>query len=116
MPIFTGDRLSRLQLLQRRTKHELDSALRRGETHDAKRLTVLNGRLLEAIDAATPKPARRAEHVLDRLTELGVTSNDVKVWAVSAGLLDAVRRGRVKASLVEAYAAAHPTTEKDFPA
>lgn len=48
-------------------------------------------------DATTP----------DSLTALGVTSRDVKQWAVTAGLMPAVVRGRVRRDVLEAYATAH---------
>ena len=41
------------------------------------------------------------------LAQLGVTSNDVKRWAVTQGLLDTVKRGRIRVELVELYAATH---------
>lgn len=44
---------------------------------------------------------------MKHLEQLGVTSHDVKVWAVGVGLLDAVRRGRIKGALVDAYEQAH---------
>lgn len=44
------------------------------------------------------------------MNTLGVTSRDVKEWAVTAGLLTAVRRGRVSLTIVHAYQEAnHPT-------
>lgn len=43
---------------------------------------------------------------LTRLNELGVSALEVKEWAVQHGLADEVRRGRVPAELVDAYAAA----------
>jgi hypothetical protein len=46
----------------------------------------------------------RGNRVDMRLASLGVTALQVKEWAVEAGLLDQVRRGRVALSLVEAYA------------
>jgi hypothetical protein len=52
------------------------------------------------------KPGRRnaVETLLD---DLGVTSRQVKEWAHATGLVDEVKRGRVGADLVNAYADAH---------
>lgn len=44
------------------------------------------------------------------MNALGVTSRDVKEWAVTAGLLTAVRRGRVSLTIVRAYQEANPPT------
>jgi hypothetical protein len=116
MPVQTGTRLDRLQSLSRRTRHELASALRRGDQHEAGRLSDLDRRLTAAIWDAQPKvPAqRRAEPVVDRIAALGVTAKDVRTWALAVGLTKA-QRGRLSMALVEAYAAAHPTTSKDSP-
>jgi hypothetical protein len=108
MPIHTGTRLERLQSLQRRTRHELASALRRDVQHEVIRLTELSARLDAAIETETPavpKPAR-AERVLERMAALGVTAKTVRTWALAEGLTKA-NRGRLSLALVEAYAAAH---------
>lgn len=41
------------------------------------------------------------------LVELGVTGNEVKLWAVSVGLVDKVNRGPCPNSLIDEYATAH---------
>ena len=93
----------------------------RDDRHELGRLQELEDRLNAAIVAEGGKAASVAlssgrprtrrkkaeERVLKHLERLGVTSHDVKVWAVSVGLLDAVRRGRIKGALVDAYEAAH---------
>lgn len=70
---------------------------------------VLRAQVQAAIDelraeAAPVRPLGRTEA---RLAELGVSSWDVKVWAVERGLLAAVARGRVSLLLVEAWAEEH---------
>lgn len=123
MPIYTESRLALLHRLYRRTVHDLASARR---TEDRGRASLLQ-QLEERLDAEIlaeggtslrlPTRKRRktpADYVGDHIRVLGVTAHDVKVWAVGAGLLDAVRRGRIKGALVDAYATAHPT-EGDHP-
>lgn len=67
--------------------------------------------------AVTPRPAVArnprdgATHVKQQLVDLGVTSRQVKVWALEQGLVDELRRGIPKAALVAAYAAAHHAEE-----
>lgn len=56
-----------------------------------------------AVDNASP--------IKKRLAELGVTSREVKTWAVRTGLLANVARGIPPRAVVDAYAAAHTTTE-----
>jgi hypothetical protein len=130
--VRTRSRLEELQSLRRRTEHEIINARRHDQTGDLGRLQLLAERLDAAIlaDGGTlpviqpvrpgsrtgrtpkPRPTRRQkaeDHVTRRLEELGVTSTAVKVWAVSVGLIDRVRRGRIRGSFVEAYAAHHQT-------
>lgn len=117
-------RTERLDSLRRQTKLEIASGER---THvDPHRLVDLR-LLLQNLErelglkvTPLPKPPRTkpkrksaVDNVGLHLARLGVTSNDVKVWAVSAGLLDQVRRGRIAAYLVEAYEHAHPTERND---
>lgn len=117
--IVTGTRAERLERLLQRARHELDSARRRDDRHETARLELLLQRCDEALaaerstaattHAATPAglPLGGPSIELRALADLGVTARDVKLWAVSAGLLDAVHRGRVKHDLVLAYADAH---------
>ncbi|EFQ82724.1 hypothetical protein HMPREF0063_11933 [Aeromicrobium marinum DSM 15272] len=111
--VRTGTRLEALQRLQRRTKHEIDSARRRDDRYELKRLADLAARIDDEIrlaSAGRPR-SKRVEKVLPRMHDLCVTAREVKVWAVEAGLIPAVVRGRVSGALVEAYAAAHSTHE-----
>jgi hypothetical protein len=122
--VESRSRLEQLQALARRTHHEAASAGRRGDRAEHRRLLDLEQRIGDAIVAAGGKrpstgpgvPRNRRKKAEDRvgkrLLQLGVTSHEVKVWAVSVGLLDAVRRGRIKAAIVEAYATAHTTLEE----
>lgn len=50
-----------------------------------------------------PRPAK-PNTVDQRLRELGVTTHDVKVWAVEHGVLPELKRGRIGLQLVETYA------------
>ncbi|WP_183092922.1 hypothetical protein [Nocardioides stalactiti] len=112
-------RLEQLQTLERRVRHEIDSATRAGNRRELARLLTLEQKITDAIrgEGGRPLPKRTGaprtrrkkaeDRVTKRLQQLGVTSHDVKVWAVSVGLLDQVRRGRIKGAVVEAYATAH---------
>jgi hypothetical protein len=51
-----------------------------------------------------PRPKHTTEL---RLEQLGLTSRQVKEWAHATGLVDEVKRGRIGADLVNAYADAH---------
>lgn len=54
------------------------------------------------------KPGRGGKNAVERqLDELGVTARQVKEWAHATGLVDEVKRGRIGADLVTAYADAH---------
>lgn len=129
-----GDRLDQLYDLRRRTNHELQYARRHDDHQLTGQLTTLLAKIDQAItdEGGTPpggpadpgkrgsaqRPRRgRAQKASDRVTrrleQLGVTSHDVKVWAVSAGLLDRVRRGRIRGELVEAYATAISQSSQD---
>ena len=81
------------------------------------RLVVLRARIDQRIQELTRadlhngghiKPVPTAEVALMNL--LGVTSRDVKQWAVEAGLLTGVRRGRVSLAIVQAYQKEHERT------
>lgn len=110
MPIRIGTRLDALRALERQTGHEISCALRRDR--DTTGLQALREYLAEAIAqeergaAMIPFEKPRQDRVGLRLAQLGVSSHDVKVWAYGQGLVDAVKRGRIAAELVEAYAAA----------
>lgn len=110
--IRTITRAEALEVLLRRTRHEIACAVRGEERHHLPRLRELEDALLVELGLPprpkSPAPRRRAEHVLDRLAELGVTSRQVKEWAVETGRLPAVVRGRISRQLVEAYASQHP--------
>jgi hypothetical protein len=121
--VETRTRLEQLHALRRRTAHELDIATSHGETHRAAKLRLLQERVVGEIEAIADTPptaprglplSRREKadtRTARRLEQLGVTSHQVKAWAVTVGLIDQVRRGRVKGDLVEAYARHHHTQE-----
>jgi hypothetical protein len=115
--VESRSRLEQLEALQRRTKHQLDQARVAGDLVKADKLHRLNERLAGEIEALRPTPAPPAgqprgkrqkaeDRVGRRLEQLGVTAHDVRVWALEVGLIDRIRRGRIKGELVEAYAAA----------
>lgn len=93
--ISHGSRLEQLLRLEQQVRHEIAVERRR---------VALEGPAREV--PRTPRRLVDVNRVDVRLVELGVTARQVKEWAVAAGLLDRVRRGRVGADLVEAYAAA----------
>lgn len=116
--VDTRTRVERLQSLGRRAKHDLAIARRQESWHEARRLSLLIERIDDALEAAGAEPVNRkpvakakrktpVDHVGQHLRRLGVTSNEVKTWAVSVGLVDKVRRGRIRAELVQAYEDAH---------
>lgn len=118
-PIRVGSRLEQLQGLERRTKQEIDLACFHQTYDRLPRLRELLARVQGEIVAeggqpthvpkGQPKTKRKKaeDKVYARLGQLGVTAHEVKVWAVSVGLLDQVRRGRIRGELVEAYASNH---------
>lgn len=57
-----------------------------------------------------PPSDRQPDRRIARLEELGITTRDVKAWAVTQGLLSKVTKGRAAGPLIEAYAAAHAGT------
>jgi hypothetical protein len=108
MGIRTGTYLEALRSLHRQIEHEISCAVRRDE--DTTALRSLRTKTLDAIDREEQPASRASRPRLDlvgqRLAQLGVTSHEVKVWAFGQGLVDAVKRGRISAALVQAYAAA----------
>lgn len=98
--IRTGSRLEELKRLHARIAHEIAVEEARERDRTAGMLPPIARR---AFTKKKPIPAQ--EH----LERLGVTARTVKEWAVSQGLLDAVKRGRVSAELVAAYAQATRT-------
>lgn len=119
--VETRTRLEQLQSLRSRTQHQIRIAHAHGDRIELDRLRQLEDRLNAAIVAeggratnvalssGRPRTRRKKaeEKVLKHLERLGVSSHDVKVWAVEAGLIPAVVRGRIKGALVDAYEAAH---------
>lgn len=109
--IRTCTREEALQQLLTRTRHEISCARRREDLHELPRLRELEARIEDELGIPRPavrRPGQRAEMVLERMAELGVTARQVKEWAVETGLIPAVVRGRIRRELVEAWAAAHP--------
>lgn len=86
--IVQGTELDRLVVLRAQVDARIEQ-LRRAEVH--------NG------GAILPVPTS-AEALM---ATLGVTSRQVKEWAVQHGLLACVRRGRVSLTIVQAYQRTH---------
>lgn len=121
--VRVGSRLQRLQDLHRRIGHELASAQRRQDGRELNRLSDLEakveaeivaegGRLVPRVAVLRTRRKKSDVRKDKRMADLGITAKDVKIWAVSEGLLMAVKQGRVKAELIEAYADAHQGTSE----
>ena len=53
--------------------------------------------------------------ITQQLLDLGLTSRDVKAWAIEAGLIDKMSRGTIAPAVLTAYVAAHqPDTTKEL--
>lgn len=118
--IQTGTRLDKLRRLRTRVGQQIIQAHRREAFSDVERLRNLANQLDTEIARLDPtyhppthrgRPRTRAQKANDRVTRhlarLGVTAHEVKAWAVTAGLIDAIHRGRIRAELVQAYETAH---------
>lgn len=92
--IKVGSRLEQLEELDRRLHVEIELERR---THPPKPREKTTRR-------RTPTPRNKVDQ---HLVALGVTTRQVKQWALETGRLDRIHRGRVSAELVEAYAQAH---------
>lgn len=89
----TVSRLDDLLKLRARVDHEIAAERRRLEL---------------ATPRPTPRPVRPRENATGALlAQLGVTSRDVKEWAVIKGINTEVSRGRVSLQLVQSYAEEH---------
>lgn len=119
--IRTGTRLEQLRALHRQITVRTELARRRGHHEDVPDLHDLAHKVAAAIRdeerAARARPTVAVavrvadERVTRHLVDLGVTAHDVKVWAVTQGIIPAVVRGRVSGRLVDAYAAHHQHQE-----
>lgn len=121
--VRVGTRLDQLQDLRRQITLHLEHARRAGTP--AAGLLQLAAAVDTEIRAEggtppppprfviTPAPTRRrrvARHRADvLLAQLGVTTADVRAWAVDNGYLRPGQRGRVGLAVVEAYAQHHTT-------
>jgi hypothetical protein len=73
---------------------------------------VEEGRLAAVTEGeAVQQPATRPSKGKQRLTDLGVSSLEVKEWALGEGLIYGIEVGLPPARLVDAYAAAHDLEE-----
>ena len=91
--IDTRTRLEQLQALHRRTKHDRQSALLRGDTHLHRKLCLLEQRLEQEIVAILPPPPRtdRARDLLAQL-KLPQTRADFLLLEKQIELLRTARR------------------------
>lgn len=60
-----------------------------------------------AVQRAGGRGTRQRNRTTVLLAELGVTSGDVRAWAIHQGLLTTITRGQIAYDLVELYALAH---------
>lgn len=93
--VTVGTRLEQLLALERKLQLEIRAERIRLATNVA------------PLPRVQPRRLARVNRVDMRLAALGVSSREVKEWAVRVGLLDAVHRGRVGLQLVEQYATAN---------
>lgn len=106
--IRTGSRLEQLEALRRRLDHEIAVERRAAilaapcTDHDTTTGRQPTGK---RAPTGTGKGSDAVAHA--RLEELGVTTRQVKQWAVSVGLIPALVRGRVALPIIEKYAEAH---------
>lgn len=91
-----GTRLERLLDLRRKVDLEIEQERNRQE---------LGIRIVTTLPTRTVSRLQ-VNSVDEQLADLGVTSRDVKVWALEAGLISGVTRGRVSQRLVDAYRSA----------
>ncbi len=99
--VRVGSRLEQLLDLRRQVTVQIEVE-RRANPTEATRLGLTKTKRRPKDRTAAPNVVQR------RLADLGVTTYDVKVWAVEAGILPAVKQGRIGIALVEQYATAHP--------
>lgn len=109
--VRSGSRAEQVRKLRQQTRIELHLAVSRGDYAAAERLCALMLKIdadRDAIPIPRPltqsRPLTASERMTERIHSLGTTTRAIKEWAVSVGLLDAVRPGQVSADLVDAYA------------
>lgn len=69
--------------------------------------TAMNLAGIDRREAKARVAADNARGLKNRLTDLGVTSHQVKTWALEQSLIDHITTGLPKTTLVDAYTAAH---------
>ena len=89
--VMVGSRLDQLVVLRDQISIEIERERRAGRHNGLSMLAV-------------PSSAEAL------MNTLGVSSREVKEWAVQRGLLTAVRRGRVSLAIVQAYQKEHQPT------
>lgn len=89
----------------RELRSKIDREIREIETEEAHRAK----KAADRANIGLPRTRRRKaeDRVTKHLEILGVTAHDVKEWALDAGLIQVISRGRVKQALVDAYEEAH---------
>lgn len=100
--VRTGSRLQRLLRLRARIDQEI--------AVEARAQALRGAQPPPRVRPAPPEPIPVI--VGATLDELGVSGNDVKLWALSVGLVDKVNRGPCPNSLIDEYATAHRKADK----
>ncbi len=99
--VRVGSRLEQLLDLRRQVTLQIEVERRKNPT-EATRLGVVKTK-------KRPKDRVAPPNVVERLlTDLGVTTTDVRSWAIDQGLMAPGTHGRIALALVEQYATAHP--------
>lgn len=110
--VLKGDRLERLYRLRDQVSLEIQVI-----EHERAMAPRCDGLMTTNRPPADPplRPSLAASDSSQKelLASLGVTTHEVKNWAVATGLLVAVTRGRVARTVVDAYADAHPTEQAE---
>lgn len=96
--VRVGTRLDQLLALRRQVDQEIATERRR---------LALDVGHRPAATLHVDEPPPKGDASVAALARHRLTAKQVKVWAVSVGLLDEVKRGRVAADLVHAYVDAH---------
>lgn len=102
MPIRVGSRLAQLIALHRAVGIEIEAERKVEALKDPGRPPMVK----------TPRKPQATSEGQARLIELGVTSAEVKAWALEVGLISEVARGRCAASLIDEYDMAHKLARK----
>lgn len=106
--VRVGTRLEQLEALRRQVDQEIAVERRRLAT-EAQHRPPTRTAPRRSKSNLTGGVGKGSSSVLIRvrLEQLGVTSKQVKQWAVDRGLLDRIHRGTVRVELIDAYERTH---------